>query len=558
MGRDVLIVGAGPAGLVLAAVLADRGVEFRIVDRKSGPVEQSRAAIVHVRPLELLDRLGLADRAVAQGIKTTRVEIYQRGRRAGEFPLAGRGSAALTPFPYALGLEQDRTEQLLVDWLAEHGRPVEWDTELVALTDTPHGPRAMLRQADGSRECISAQWVIGADGARSPVRHALGIGFAGTTYDQTGLLADVDLHMSADTGLPAGTVRLNLTRGGFVGMFRLANGRFRLFGAVPPEFTAGSSGGDVSHEAYAAVALADIQRWFDEYFAVDARVTDAAWTALFRIHSRIAERFRAGNVFLVGDAAHIHSPAGGQGMNLAIGDAFNLGWKLALVAHRQARERLLDSYEAERYPVARTVLRGADRGFAVETLRHPIARWLRWHVAARLIGPMTGLSIVRTAVFRLFSQTWISYRHSPAVAHGGRAGPDPSPGDRAPFGRFESADDHGPGDLYAVVGGIRHHLLLFEGPTRDPAIIARLQAIETLLGEYALDIQVHLVPAAETALHSQYAAGTPRLLLIRPDGHVAYIGAPHNLDGFTAYLDRLYIRHRAASDRRPQPESQHP
>ena len=546
---DVLIVGAGPAGLVLAAVLADHGVDCRIVDRKAGPVAESRAAIVHVRTLELLHRLGLADRAVARGVQTTHVEIYQRGRPAAAFPLAGQGVEALTPFPYALGLEQDRTEQLLVEWLSERGRRVDWDTELVTLTGGPDGPRAVVHRTGGAPETISARWVVGADGARTPVRHALGIRFAGSTYGQTGLLADVDVDLPAGAGLCAGTLRLNLTRGGFVGIFRLAGGRYRLFGAVPPHLTAPMTGDDVSHEAYAAVPLADIQRWFDEYFAVDASLTGAAWTALFRIHSRIADRFRKGDVFLVGDAAHIHSPAGGQGMNLAIGDAFNLGWKLALVANGQAHDRLLDSYQAERRPVAMTVLHGADRGFALETMRNPIATWVRSHIATRLVGPLTRLSVVRAGIFRLFSQTWISYRHSPAIADAPRSNRGPRPGDRAPYGRSERTEDGAPGSLFDVIGGTGHHVLLFEGAEPDPATLGRRRAVDDLLGQYLIDVAVHVVAAGERALHSRYGARTPRLFLIRPDGHVAYAGSPDDLSRLAAFLDPLYVRHTTSGRR---------
>jgi 2-polyprenyl-6-methoxyphenol hydroxylase-like FAD-dependent oxidoreductase len=530
---DVLIVGAGPAGLVLAAVLADHGVPFRILDRKAGPVDESRAAIVHVRTLELLDRLGLAQRAVASGVRTTRVEVWERGRRLGAVPLDG--AADVTPFPYALALEQDRTERLLVEHLATAGARVEWNTEMRSLSAGPEGVTAMVRAAGDSDERVTARWVVGADGARSAVRHAIGVGFTGDTYDLTGLLADV--RMSVPEGrLTAGALRLNLTRGGFVGTLRLGNGRYRLFGAVPASMTVADRGSEVSHEAYATVPLDDIQRWFDEYFVVDATLESADWTALFRIHSRVAERFRVGDVFLVGDAAHIHSPAGGQGMNLAIGDAFNLGWKLALVARGQARAGLLDSYETERRPVALAVLRGTDRGFALEVAANPVLVWLRSHVAGRLIGPLTRLPAARHAIFRLFSQTWITYGDSPAVSSTFRARGGPRAGDRAPYGRFDSTGD----GLYDVIGGTRHHLLVFPGPLGETG--PELDALRRLLDAYAFEVTVRVVPAGERDLHARYGVRGPRLFLIRPDGHIGYIGSPAQMARLAAYLDRWYGR----------------
>jgi 2-polyprenyl-6-methoxyphenol hydroxylase-like FAD-dependent oxidoreductase len=542
---EVLIVGAGPSGLVLANVLASQGVGFTIVDKKPGPVRQSRAAIIHVRTLELLDRLGLATPAIERGVKTTRVEVYERGRRAAEFPLAGRGSEARTPFPYALALEQDRTEQLLIEGLAGHGVDVEWDTQLVSLVDGDERARALVRRPGGAEEAISARWVVGADGASSPVRRAVGLGFAGKTYAQTGLLADVELDASSQASLDAGTIRLHLTRGGFVGMAGLSRGLWRLFGAVPPELAPSGTAGEVSHEAYAQVGLQDIQRWLDTYFFVRAKLERVEWTALYRIHSRIANRFRAGNVVLVGDAAHIHSPAGGQGMNLGIGDAVNLGWKLALVAKGHADERLLDSYEAERHPVAMTVLRGADRGFALEATTNPVAAWLRANLATRLVGPLLRLRAVRGMVFRLFSQTWISYPASPAVARRRRPHAGPRPGDRAPDGPLESAGGTGPRTLFELIGGTGHHLLLFQGP--DPATNADRHAIDQLLDHYPLETHVHVVPAADRALHRRYGARTARVVLIRPDGHVAYTGSPRDPGSLASYLDRLYVRRRTAT-----------
>jgi hypothetical protein len=315
--------------------------------------------------------------------------------------------------------------------------------------------------------------------------------------------------------MPDGAVHLHLTRGGFVGLFGLGGGRYRVFGAVPPGL-APPGGTGVSHDPYADVSPAQLQRWFDEYFATAATIRDVGWTALFRVHSRLAERFRAGRTLLVGDAAHIHSPAGGQGMNLAIGDAVNLAWKLALIARGEACPELLDSYEAERRPVAQAVLRGADRGFALETATHPAARWIRDRVAPRVISPLLRLGVVRTAVFRLFSQTWIGYRGSPAVG-GVASRTGLRPGDRAPCGGPRS--------------GLRHELLLFG---------ADVGAVEAVVGRYRVELPVRPVPPSERELWRRYGASSPWLVLVRPDGHVGFAGAdPAELG---SYLDRLYVR----------------
>jgi 2-polyprenyl-6-methoxyphenol hydroxylase-like FAD-dependent oxidoreductase len=540
---EVLIVGAGPSGLVLANVLARSGVDFRIVDAKPGPVAQSRAALIHVRTLELLDRLGLAGRAVERGVKTTRVEIYERGRCSAQVPLVGQGAEGHTPFPYALTLEQDRTEQLLIEGLGAHGRGVEWETRFVSLAQDEDGTCAVVRRPDGVHETISARWLVGADGASSSVRHALGLGFSGRTYQQTGFLADVELDMSAGASPAPGALRLNLTRGGFVGMGQLSSGLYRLFGAVPPGFAARSPGDDeISHEPYAHVGLAAIQRWFDEYFHVRAKLDHVAWSSLFHLHTRIAHRFRVANVLLVGDAAHIHSPAGGQGMNLGIGDAFNLGWKLALVTRGEALERLLDSYEAERFPVATAVLRGSDRGFALEATSNPLAVWARATLVPRLVGPLLRLPVVRKQVFRLFSQTWISYRGSPAVAGDGRATAGPRPGDRAPYGPSSPPRHSVPTRTFDLIGGTGHHLLLFEGHKPEPALGAKRQAIEELLGRYSVEAPIHVIATTERQLHQLWGASTARLFLIRPDGHVGFAGSPGQLAALAAYMDGLYAR----------------
>ncbi|MEV0318185.1 FAD-dependent monooxygenase [Streptomyces sp. NPDC050658] len=512
METDVLIVGAGPAGLALANVLVECGVRCRIVDAGSGPVRESRAGLLHTRTLELLDRIGVAAPLVEAGRKITHVEMFERGRRAGGFPLAGRGIEGRTPFPYALALEQFRTEQLLVDALAERGHEVEWDTEFVRFTDPRRPVTAVLRRCSGAEFEVSARWTAAADGAGSAVRRGLGLGFTGRTFGQTGLLADVEADF-AGAGRPAdGRLRLNLAKGGFVGMLGMSGDRHRFFGAVPRGFTPEPADGTSPHSAYAEIGEETLQRWFAEYFSVDATLRTVEWTALFRLHSRIAERFASGPVHLVGDAAHIHSPAGGQGLNLAIGDAFNLGWKLAQVAGGHAAERLLDSYDAERRPVARQVLRGTDRGFALETVDHRAAVWFRTHVAPLLLRPLSRLRPVRQGIFRLFAQTWIGYRHSPAVAAGRRAGGGPRPGDRVPYGGFGAP-------------GVRYSLLVSEGRRPDHAFDDRLRALRELLGRYPVPVAVRVVRAGERPPPGWGAAGRRAgVRLVRPDGHLCYSG----------------------------------
>jgi 2-polyprenyl-6-methoxyphenol hydroxylase-like FAD-dependent oxidoreductase len=512
---DVLVVGAGPAGLVTAIVLAERGVAVRVVDRAAGPVPESRAAILHVRTLELLDRLGVADRAVAEGLPIRTVEVFERGRLLGELPLSGRGVDD-SRFPFALALTQDRTERLLTEHLSGLGVEIEHGTELVDLTITALGARAAVRGPGGNREEIVARWVVGADGAHSAVRHAAGIDLAGTTYAQTGLLADVRLDRHGRAAPGSDRIRLHLTAGGFVGVLPLAGGRHRLFGAVPPDLA------EDARRPYAEVDPNRLQRWLDQRFGTGAQIGDVAWTALFRVHSRLAEQFRSGPVFLVGDAAHLHSPAGGQGLNLAVGDGVNLGWKLAAVATGEAPQELLASYPAERRPVARRVLLGTDRGFALETAAHPVAVWGRAHLAGRLLRPLLRLPIVRAAVVGLFAQTWIGYRDSPAV--GGRAAGrrGPRPGDRLPDGRGSWPRD------------LRHRMLLVAG-TAEAAGPALRESVRSLLDRYAGRVDVHHVPAAPWADRGAW------LLLLRPDGHIGYAGPAADHTALSDHLDRTRL-----------------
>lgn len=537
---DVLVVGAGPSGLCAALLLAQNGVRVRVLDRKAGPVEQARAAIVHARTLEYFDRLGIADQAVERGLPITHVAIHERGRHAGEMPLAGEGTADRTKFPFALSLEQFETERLLVAALAEHEVEVEWNSTVEELIDTGDEVRVRVL-GEESTSAVTARWLIGADGASSTVRRLCGQDFVGETYPQSGLLADVTL----DVDLGVEGMRLNLTPGGFVGMLPLASGRYRLFGVVPPSIhRAPHEANGPSHEAYAALDHGDLRRWFDEYFQVDAELRKVVWASMFRFHSRIVTRFRVGNVFLIGDAAHIHNPAGGQGLNLGVGDAMNLAWKLAEVVNGEAPRWLLDTYESERRPIAATVLRRTDLGFKLETGTSPVAVWMRAHVATRIIGVVSRLAPVRRLFFQLFSQLWINYRDSPTVSATGTRGGSLRPGDRAPYARIARTRD-GAGSVLDLTHATGYHALLFG--VVEPE--AQAELMDTLAGRYRSAITTHVIAAEEVAAYKAYHVTGPKLVLVRPDGHIAAIAdiSAHGMGSVIAHLDALLLPTRVPS-----------
>ena len=526
---EILVVGAGPAGLTMANVLARQGVPFRVIDKKAGPVEESRALVVHAKTLELLDRLRLADRAVEEGQRMGSVALFSEGKPAGKITFLDDGAEDRTPFPFALVLEQDKTEQILIDGLEEAGGSVEWETELLSLATTPDGVRATIRRPDGSTESNEAGWVVGADGASSPVRHSLGLGFEGDTYEQTLFLADVQMEW----GYGNRQVSIDLTRGGFYGFFPMpGEERFRLIGSVPEEL-----------KGKEHITAGDVQEVLDRRSGLKTRITDVRWTSVYRTHRRMTGRFRVGRVFLVGDAAHIHSPAGGQGMNTGIGDAYNLGWKLALVARGLARESVLDSYESERIPFARSILGGTDRGFSLQVTTDTAAQRFKILFTPLLFRIASTLPPIRKRIFWLISQLWTNYRDSPAVAESGPIRKGPHAGDRAPYGFFETSPDAGE-SAFEQLRGQEHHLLFFEGQNPEatlPEIGRTEEDLRALLGSYEIPVSIRRVHSGNRRLHEIYGADSPSLFLVRPDGHVAYRGRAEDPEGLESYLDGLFV-----------------
>lgn len=392
---DVLVVGGGPTGLMLAAEASRRDLRVRVVDQLEGPSPLSRAIVVHARTLEILDGLGLAAPLVARGTPLRRVHLRSERRS-----LLTVGFDELpSPFPFLLSAPQSATEDVLARHLATFGVQVERPVRFAGHTEDADGVRVRLDGPGGPEE-VRCRWLVGCDGAHSAVRHALGLPFDGHPYAERLALCDVRW----DVDLPRDTLHSYLSADGFLAAFPLPQDRWRLIGVRRD---------DAPDEA----ALAELQAMVDSRTEAGGRLWDPTWVAGFRIHSRQVPRYRVGRVFLAGDAAHIHSPAGGQGMNLGLQDAHALAWRLA---HRgPALEAVLDSYSAERHPVAAATLQGTELATWVGTARNVVARAARDAAAPWLASS----SLVRDRVTRTLAELDTAVGGSPLVVGPGRRAP---------------------------------------------------------------------------------------------------------------------------------------
>jgi 2-polyprenyl-6-methoxyphenol hydroxylase-like FAD-dependent oxidoreductase len=397
MPIEVLIVGAGPTGLVLALWLTRQGVKVRIIDKTSEPGTTSRALAVQARTLELYEQLDLAEAVVAKGRRVPAVNMWAEGRHAARISLEDIGTG-LTRYPFLQIFPQDQHERLLVERLEQLGVKVERNTELLNFVERSDGILARLRGPDGHEQDCEARYIAGCDGARSSVRNVIGSGFPGGTYRQLFYVADVDASGMATNG----ELHVDLDEADFLAIFPLADtGHVRLIGTVRDERADRADSlefDDVSDRAIRHLKL---------------QVEKVSWFSTYHVHHRVTEHFRKGRAFLAGDAAHIHSPAGGQGMNTGIGDAINLAWKLAAVLAGRAPDRLLDTYEAERIGFARRLVATTDRAFSFATAEGRLADIIRTRIAPVLLPFATRFEAVREYMFRTVSQIMVNYHDSP-------------------------------------------------------------------------------------------------------------------------------------------------
>jgi 2-polyprenyl-6-methoxyphenol hydroxylase-like FAD-dependent oxidoreductase len=505
---QVLIIGAGPTGLVLALWLVRLGARVRVVDKAAEPGTTSRALGVQARTLEFYRQFGLAEAVVGQGLEFAAANLWVRGRKRARaaFGEMGRG---LSPYPYMLIFPQDEHERLLTGRLAAEGVAVERRTELLGFED---GSRvlARLKRPDGTEEVCEADYLAGCDGARSQVRQSLGIGFPGGTYAHLFYVADAQ----GSGPIMNGELHAALDDADFVAAFPMKGvGHARLVGMAE------APGGGRE-----ALAWEDVGKGVLERLGVG--VERVNWFSTYHVHHRVADRFRHGRAFLLGDAAHIHSPVGGQGMNTGIADAVNLAWKLVAVLRGRAPAALLDSYEPERIAFARRLVATTDRAFTVVTSPGRLAWLVRVGLVPRLFPVLAKSASFRRLMFRTVSQTAVHHRASPLSE--GRAGRVRG-GDRLPWVAAPDAAPDGRADNFAPLASLdwQVHTYGEVAPGIAEACGAR-------------GLALHVFPWSSTARRSGLRRGA--VYLVRPDGYVGLADPDAGPAKLERYLDSRGLR----------------
>jgi 2-polyprenyl-6-methoxyphenol hydroxylase-like FAD-dependent oxidoreductase len=501
---DVLIVGAGPTGLVLALWLTRLGVKVRITDKTAEPGTTSRALAVQARTLELYRQLDLTAAVMARGHRVPAVNLWVKGERAARLPFESVGSG-LTSYPFLHIFPQDQHERLLIERLEALGVTVERQTELISFADGENGIIARLRGPDGQEVDCEAKYIAGCDGARSTVREAIGTGFPGGTYRQVFYVADVEAAGPAVNG----ELHVDLDEADFLGVFPLAGeGKARLIGTVR----------DDRADRADTLTFEDVSDRAMRHLKV--QVNKVNWFSTYHVHHRVTQHFRKERAFLLGDAAHIHSPAGGQGMNTGIGDAINLAWKLAAVIAGRAPDELLDSYEAERIGFARRLVATTDRVFSFATSEGPIADFVRTRVAPLLIPRAIAFEPVREFMFRTVSQIMLNYRNGPLSR--GAAG-HVHGGDRLPWVPVDGADN------FATLTTMEWQVHVYGAANAELAAWCAAQKLPLHVFDWR--------PGYE-------AAGLTRdaLYLLRPDTYVALVDSAGTADVLERYFRDQRIR----------------
>lgn len=506
MKTDVIIVGAGPTGLALACQLIRYGIDFVILDKKETTTPHSKAIGVQARTLEIYEQIGIAAKLISEGAIAERAWLVESGGVRGEVELTNIGEG-MSPYPFLLLVEQGKHEKILYDFLKANGRDVLWNTELENFSQDAQGVTANVKNANGEISEIETKFLVGCDGAKSIVRHTLGMTFEGNTFERLFYVADVQIEWE----FPHDALYICLAENTITAFFPMTGGEnhFRIVGTFPEDETRRE--GEILYE--------EIERQIVEDTRLDLDIHDVNWFSVYKVHSRRVNKFSEGRCFLAGDSAHIHTPAGAQGMNTGIQDGYNLAWKLAYVLSGKADEKILETYNEERLENAKRLLQTTDRLFDFGASDEWFVAFFRTKIFPYIANFALNFDAVKKFIFPLVSQIGINYRKSRLSVHNEnfkiRAG------DRMPYFTIEGVS------VYEKLKSPTFHLLTFsDGQTE---IFSRDETLQDNFYDYRVyPLYPHIAEI--------FGYKNSFSVLLRPDNYIAMITEDNSLEKINEYL----------------------
>ncbi len=510
---DVIIIGAGPTGLSLACQFVRYGIDFVIFEKNEGITPYSKAIGVQARTLEIFEQIGLANKAVEQGTIAEKVRLLIGGEVRGELDFSNVGEG-LSPFPFVLMLEQSKNEQLLYEYLQNHQKDVLWKTELEGFSPGPRGIAAQVITADGASQIIEAKYLVGCDGLKSLVRHTLGLTFEGNTFERIFYVADAQI----DWNLSHDALHICFAENSFVVFFPLkGEKRYRIVGVFPEEFNRDE--GDILYE--------EIEARIKREAKLELDIHDTEWFSTYKVHTRHVSQFSKGRCFLAGDAAHVHTPAGAQGMNTGIQDAYNLAWKMALVVQGKRDEKLLETYNEERLENAKRLLQTTDRLFEFAAGTNWFLAFLRTNVLPPVAKYILSFDTVKKFVFPILSQIGINYRHSSLSHHAGDENFEVKAGDRMPYFLVDGKS------IYDKLHQPKFHLLVFSDAESDYQTM-RME----IENEYADLVDFNIIPFYPQVV-KVFGTDKSFTVLLRPDSYIGFVSPETSLSELRVYLNEF-------------------
>lgn len=492
---QVVIAGAGPTGLSMAAQLLRYNIDFILLEKNEKTTHLSKAIAIQARTLEIFQEIDLTEKAIAAGKVTTGMNLFYNGIQKAAINISGLGEG-MSPFPYALSLEQSKTEKLLVDHLSANGKEIQWRSEFTHFEQNKNGITISFKDNLGQEQKIEAAYLVGCDGASSPIRHQMGLSFEGDTVPKLFYVADVKLNSPI---INKDELFMFMIKKGFILFFPMeGKGHYRIVGVLPD-----------AEKTDQQFTFTDIENTIKQQVIVPLVFEEASWFSSYKVHSRKANSFENGRCYIAGDAAHIHTPAGGQGMNTGIQDAYNLAWKIAYTIKGEVNETVLRTYSAERAENAKHLLQTTDRIFDIMSGTNAFWNSIRLAILPKSLGLITKSTMVKKRIFPLLSQTGISYSNSYLTVNSsiGKV----KAGVRMPYFVFSDSTQ-----IFDYLNEPAFKILFFGNKTENNY---------QLLDDLKIKITKYTFQEIPVSL---FGNATNFYVLLRPDNHISYIGKDLN------------------------------